>query len=63
LNDKPIVAGETEFSQSDFEAREFPIPANAFESGTAVLKIDNLESTGTAGMPPWFAVKWVQLLN
>ncbi len=63
LNGQTIVEGITDFSQSAFEAREFSLPADNLSTGSAVLKIENLEPNGVVGSPPWFAVKWVQLLQ
>jgi len=62
LNGHAIADGMLEFSQSEFDVREFEIPAGAIGAGKASLLIENLETTGSAVMPPWFAVKGVQLL-
>lgn len=62
LNGQKVIDGVTEFSQREFEAREFQIPSDSTENGKFVLQIENQETTGSIGQPPWFAVKWVQLL-
>jgi len=62
LNDVTLAEGLTDFSQSTFEMREFPVPAEARGAASPWrLEVENLESSGTAGMPPWFAVKWAQV--
>lgn len=42
--------------------KEFPLPAEITSADKLQLTIENTSPEGKAGMPPWFAVKWVQLL-
>ncbi len=61
-NGEKVAEGLLGFSQSDFEAKDFDLPEQSASGNKLEVVIENLETTGSLGQPPWFAVKWVQLL-
>lgn len=62
LNDAVLHDAPIPTVQGNFEAKEYDIPEGTLKPNGNTLTIENLDTEGTMGMPPWFAVRWVQLL-
>lgn len=54
VNEKVIFEGPSGFPSDKWETRKFPVPASASTSYT--VSIQNVETAGKTGMPPWFMV-------
>lgn len=62
VNETVLCDGETPFHGLGFSIRRFFIPARALRVGANRLEIENRESAGPAGAPPWFMVAGATLL-
>ncbi|MDH7482359.1 MAG: beta-N-acetylglucosaminidase domain-containing protein [Armatimonadota bacterium] len=62
LNDYVIYQGPANFSTTNFETKEFGVPASALKTDGNMLSIQMIENQGTLGMPPWFMVAEAELV-
>ncbi|MCL6520116.1 MAG: beta-N-acetylglucosaminidase domain-containing protein [Armatimonadetes bacterium] len=62
LNGYVIYQGPANFSMTNFETKEFDVPASALKTDENMLSIQMIENQGTLGMPPWFMVAEAELV-
>jgi hypothetical protein len=56
LNGRSLHAGPSGFPDAVWQIRKFPIPPGVLQTGANELRINNSQTTGAAGSPPWFMV-------
>jgi len=56
LNGTPLFAGPNGFPSAQFRWAKFSVPEGVLRAGANELRIENTETTGALGQPPWFMV-------
>lgn len=56
VNDRVLFDGPNTFPQVDWALRRFAIPPGVLRVGANQVSIENRETVGVQGMPPWFQV-------
>lgn len=56
LNDAVLFEGPNPFPEDRWSIESYPLPSGALRVGQNMIGIENRESSGRVGMPPWFMV-------
>jgi len=61
VNGKKVYEGKPAGRNQDYQQTVIQVPADAVHQGKNKLSVENLETSGPLGMPPWYAIRWIGL--